>query len=446
MAPEMRPNQPVIQPIFGEDVPFPPEADFLADQDKSDQVRFLVERVLEAHVTRSGPHDIRNEVEGNVYKETHAGGQIIETPNGQIRVTVQKKPMSNGKKGAEGDYHDVMETIVEPVDGEVKETEICLGGYSINTPAYYQDFFPYALTGKRFVFINLLGGGTDGYQERNLNASWFGGEAAFENSYYPESGAHIADLIDRYAKEGQTMTLSGESTGGLVLEHVLANQDYLPTKLLKKINRVVLDAPVPTGRLPYGNWGTMSTTAKALWHGQLGAVAGWESTVGAKMLGTLMMTDLKREASQGDANARRIIEQVTEACFRATGAFPHMALHFDKRDPMVDVMTSTEADDVLRRAALADIDFNIFYRPGDKTLPQKKILAMAQRWAACGLNIVLAPGEIHSNSHMDLPGMNPQGVWRQHGVNRRLQPFQPMERQQAPESKQAPEINFPISD
>lgn len=432
----MQSNKPRSARILAKETPFPEQTDFLSDQRHADSFRDVIQTVLQEHVTTSGAHNVYNEVQGNVYSPTAPDGHIIDTPNGQIRMIVRKRPMSNGKKGEQEGYHEVTETIVEPVDHSVKETEICLGGYSVNTPAYYQDYFPYALTGKRFVFINLLGGGTHEYENRNLNLSWWGGQADLEEAYYPESGSHIAELIREYAQEGQSITLTGESTGGLVLANVLANKQYLPTNLVAKINRVVLDAPVATGRLPFGNWGTLRTTLTALRSGQFGAAFGTESTLHPPLLGRLMMSDLYKESQTGDSAARRIIEGVAESCFKATGIFPQMALKFSSHDPMVDVLTSTDAEDGRRAAALREIDFNIFYRPGDRTLPQKKILAMAERWAACGLNVVLAPGEIHPNSHMDLPGMTYRQVWLQHGVNGRLQPFNARETA----------VNLPISD
>lgn len=433
------PNEPTVKPILGEDVTFPEQTDFLANQEQSTAVRRAIDGLLAAHITRPNASD------HHVYLTTQAQGEIIPTPNGNIRVIVQERPIANSNEGEEEAYHMVMETIVEPVEGPIKETEICLGGYSLNTPAYYQDFFPYALTGKRFVFVNLLGGGTKEYQDRNLNADWLPvrkGEAGLEKSYYPESGRHIADLVERYAVEGQSMTLAGESTGGLVLANVLANQDYLSTDLLRKVNRVVLDAPVPTGRLPFGNWETFRTAGIALSSGQFGAVLGWQSEVGPQMLGKLMMTDLHERAKLGDSEAHAMVAKVAHDCFKATGIFTEMALKLRTDDPIVDLMNNVDDDQALRRQVLRGIDFNIFYRPGDRTLPQKKILAMAKRWAACGLNVVLAPGQFHPNSHMDLPGLGQKQkpIWRQHGVNGRLQPFQPEER------RVAPEVRYRISD
>ncbi len=369
-----------------------------------------VRNALRAHVI--SPPD-------NVYIPTDSPETL--NFNGQkITFEVRKRTTTvNGKE------HEVAETIVEPKDPtNIKETHIVLGGYSINTPHYYQNFIPFAVSGIRFVFINLLGGGTEEYVNRPKRISLLGGKTSVDNDYLPEAAKQISTLIDEF--KDHPVVLEGYSVGGLIVSKSLARPDLLSGEHVKRISGINLDAPVPTGPMPFGGGmhllKLISTSLAHRFAGVLGAC----SSMSKDFIGDTMMPSTQKISRENDENNRfkiqadRVIKEVSEACFKATGVFPEVAFNL-RQDPLAR-MAQDEAFQE-HRDLVRGIPIKVIFRPGDKIVPAEEIIDMVKRWRAFGYNARLIEAKYQTNSHMDLPSSNYTMTWLNgHGQAGRVTP------------------------
>lgn len=383
---------------------------FTEDRRISRTVGNEVRDALQAHVV-SRPN--------NVYTPTDSP-ETLNIDGQKITLNVRNRKIKVGEK-----EHAVAETIVEPKDpSSIRETHIILGGYSVNTPHYYQNFIPFTVTGVRFVFINLLGGGTEEYENKPKRISLLGGETSVDDDYLPQAAAQISSLIAEF--NDTPVTLEGYSMGGLIVAKSLARPDLLDGQHVKRINRVTLDAPVPTGALPFGVGSHLiKLVGTSVRHGFAGAF-GMADAMSKDFLAAAMMPDLKRTAEEGDEHnsfgqkARRLIKEVSAACFSATGVFPEMAFSIN-RDPLVKMAKDEKARD--HRDLISRIPITVVYRPGDKVIPAQKLQKMIERWIASGYDARAIESRHFPNSHMDLSGLEHGGTWLNgHGQAGRLSP------------------------
>jgi len=391
-------------------LPPPEEAEsFILDRKIAKTIGSEVKGVLNAHVVNTPD---------NVYKPTN-GQETLNIDGQQVTFEVRKRKIKVGEK-----EHEVAETIVEPKDkSKIAETHIILGGYSVNTPHYYQNFIPFAITGVRFVFINLLGGGTEEYVDRPKRISLLGGKTSVDNDYLPMATAQISSLMNEF--RDSHVILEGYSMGGLVLSKALARPDLFPDANVKRINSITLDAPAPTGMLPFGVGMHLLNMVKTSLACGFAGIVGASDRMGPEFLGRLMMPELNatshvaEEYNPMQKRAESLIRQVSAACFKATGVFPEMVLTMS-RDPLVQMAKNEDMQD--RRNLLRDTPIRIIFRKGDKTVPAKEIFKMVKRWRDAGYSAGLIEGRHHSNSHMDLPGLEYMGTWLNHGQAGRLSP------------------------
>ncbi|MDP2642731.1 MAG: hypothetical protein Q8P62_02735 [Candidatus Peregrinibacteria bacterium] len=380
------------------------------DRNVADKTRLQVRDALYSHVV--APPE-------NIYTPTN-GKETIDVGGQGITFEVRKRKIKVGEC-----EHEVAETIVEPKDPEIiKETHIILGGYSVNTPHYYQNFIPFAVTGIRYVFINLLGGGTEEYANRSKRISLLGGKTNIDNDYLREAAEQISNLIEEF--NDSPIALEGYSLGGLIVSKALARPDLLPDRHVRRINGVNLDAPVPTGAFPLGTgMHLLKMVGTSVAHGFPGAF-GASAQIGEEVLGKLMMPELRTMAHEGEEDnpfkikAKAIIREVNTACFRATGVFPELVAQLDG-DPLVKMSKDKKMQD--HRDLVSRIPIKVIFRPGDKTVPASKIFEMVKRWRDSGYEASLIKSRYSTNSHMDLSGLQYPLTWHNgHGQAGRLNP------------------------
>lgn len=297
-----------------------------------------------------------------VYKSTN---QIIELPTRQkIRIKIELKTIA-----VQGFDYEIAETTVEPLDEKIYHTSIYLGGYSINTPYYFNEFMPFAALGIRQVHINLLGAGGSGFATGNLSPYPQKNKPTLGklNAYREIATKQIQDLLTQYQKPDQTVSLNGMSLGAATILETLHDLNQTPSE-------INFDAPLPSNRLPFGLGIRLAKIAG------IGITNGYPQVLLCKP-GELSQDAIYKMMLANPLLPNEVRKEVADSCFKAVGSFLEISAHL-RPDPISSIANFSE-----EHSRIVSIPFTYYTRTNDGTVGYKAIKEQIARHRAKGIEI-----------------------------------------------------------